>query len=86
MKNTILIIVLFLFATYSYAQSDSSFWNPEMTEIAERNSVLGWIRLKRNIPHNVQSFFAINKRALGLQANDEMEPFESDTDALGFLP
>jgi bacillolysin len=85
MKNLKNIFVLLLLITIkTYSQTDTSFWNNKLAEIAEPTSSKGWIRLKegKNFPY--QNFFAENKQAFGLGQNDEMILKKTKTDELGF--
>ena len=86
MKNIIIFLTCILIVSTQnlYAQNDSSFWNSEMIKIATPTSNEDWINIKPEIKINASLFFVNEKKALGLQVNDEMRLYKTETDKIGF--
>ena len=85
MKNKIILISGFLlaFAKLVIAQTDTNFWNNEMTKIASPNSSADWINIKSGISIKPSVFFISQKTALNLGLNDEMRLIKTEKDNLG---
>ncbi len=86
MKNIIIFLtcILIVGTQNLYAQTDSGFWNSEMIKIATPASNEDWINIKPEIKINASLFFVNEKKALGLQVNDEMRLYKTETDKIGF--
>lgn len=65
------------------AQTDSLFWNSEMSKIATPTSNADWINIKPEIVINPLTFFSTQKKALTLGANDEMRLYKKEKDNIG---
>jgi bacillolysin len=72
MKTKILLPIFMLVLNTSWAQVDTQFWNPEMKEIAQSTSKVGWVDIKEDVHIEPQQLFLLHKAAFGLGINDEM--------------
>ena len=85
MKKFITFIILVLIGSTQYLSAQKNpFWNIEMARIATATSTEDWITIKPEIIINTSTFFTAEKTALGLQANDEMVLYKTETDDIGF--
>src|SRR5690349_11507340 len=86
MKNRLLFLLIVLLSAneFTAAQTDSLFWNNEMSRIATETSHDGWINIKPEVTISPLSFFTNQKKALGLTANDEMKLYKTETDNIGY--
>ena len=86
MKNRLLFLLIVLLSAneFTAAQTDSLFWNNEISRIATETSHDGWINIKPEVTISPLSFFTNQKKALGLTANDEMKLYKTETDNIGY--
>lgn len=85
MKSTILTATLVIFNLMAIAQTDTAFWNQSMIDLAESNSIKGWIRVKQEKNYSSDNFTTLNKNAFGLKENDSLLRLKSFTDDIGFI-
>jgi Zn-dependent metalloprotease len=86
MKRVIYSLFFFLLLSGTItAQTDSTFWNDAMAQIAKPTSMEGWVQLKENIDFDYSDFFSENKEAFGLGVNDELILTKSKSDDFGFM-
>ncbi|PCJ24238.1 MAG: hypothetical protein COA97_10110 [Flavobacteriales bacterium] len=85
MKTKLPLLILLFTAYAGMAQVDTTFWNPQMMQLAESNSINGWIKVQRDKHYNSKDFFINNKQAFGLAGDDVMEKISTYTDDLGLI-
>jgi bacillolysin len=86
MKNRIFFLLLILLSASGFlvAQTEYPFWNNEMSKIATETSNESWINIKPGVTISPLTFFADQKKALGLAVNDEMKLYKTEQDQIGF--
>ena len=81
----IYILFIFLFSSNVFGQTDSSFWNRGMKNIATPASTCGWIQLKKELSISPLNIFKTCKSAFLLKQNDEMILKKQEKDELGYV-